>query len=58
LPAVTFGDISPFYFKNNKEAFIDASLTAHRNIAAGTSNEVIQLGNSDKDTLALLLVSI
>ena len=53
LPAVTFGELSPFYLKNNKDAVIDASLTAHRNITAGTSNEVIQLSNSDKDTLAL-----
>ena len=53
LPAVTFGELSPFYLKNNKDAVIDASLTAHRNITAGTSNEVIQLGLSDKDTLAL-----
>ena len=53
LPPVTFSDISPFYFKNNKDAILDASLTAHRDITAGTSSEVIQLGNSDKDTLVL-----
>ncbi|MES1220985.1 MAG: PIG-L family deacetylase, partial [Bacteroidota bacterium] len=53
LPPVTFADISPFYLKNNKDAVIDAVLTAHRDINAGTNNEIIKLSSSTTDTLAL-----
>ncbi|MCW3116646.1 MAG: hypothetical protein JWM28_728 [Chitinophagaceae bacterium] len=53
LPAVTFGDIPPFYFKHNKDAAIDAALTAHRDINAGTNNEIIRLKSPAADTLSL-----
>jgi LmbE family N-acetylglucosaminyl deacetylase len=53
VPAVTFGDIAPFYLKNNKDAAIDAALTAHTAINAGTNNEVIRIRNPAADTLSL-----
>lgn len=53
LPAVTFGDISSFYLKNNKDAVIDAALTAHRDIASTTGNEVIKIASPSADTLSL-----
>jgi LmbE family N-acetylglucosaminyl deacetylase len=53
LPAITFGDISPFYLKNNKEAVIDAALTAHRDLTSPGNNEVIKIANRDADTLSL-----
>ncbi len=33
VPAVTFGDIAPFYLKNNKDAEIDISLMGHTDVS-------------------------
>jgi LmbE family N-acetylglucosaminyl deacetylase len=51
LPAVTFGDVSPFYLKNNPNGVIDASVIAHCN-AATSKNEVGDINSPSKDTLS------
>jgi LmbE family N-acetylglucosaminyl deacetylase len=51
LPAITFGDIAPFYLKNNVEGVMDASVIAHCD-AAVSSNSIKDL-NDSKDTLSL-----
>ncbi|MBS1574134.1 MAG: PIG-L family deacetylase, partial [Bacteroidetes bacterium] len=53
LPAVTFGDISPFYLKNNPNGILDASVIAHCNTAT-SSNEVADINKLSKDTLSLV----
>ncbi|MBS1608355.1 MAG: PIG-L family deacetylase [Bacteroidetes bacterium] len=53
LPAVTFGDISPFYLKNNPNGILDASVIAHCNTAT-SSNEIGDINKLSKDTLSLV----
>ena len=53
IPAVTFGDISPFYLKNNKDAVIDATLSAHKNIFADSSAKYAGVNKPTDDTLEL-----
>lgn len=52
LPAVTFGDIAPFYLKNNPEGVMDASVIAHCDVST-SSNPVNDANNSLSDTLSL-----
>jgi len=54
VPAVTFGDIAPFYLKNNKEdSIIDIPIIANRDISFSGAQERPLLTKSLKDTLAL-----
>ncbi|MGC4037024.1 MAG: PIG-L family deacetylase [Chitinophagaceae bacterium] len=52
IPAVTFGEISPFYLKNNQNGEIDASVIAHCD-AATSSAKVPDAQTASNDTLSL-----
>jgi LmbE family N-acetylglucosaminyl deacetylase len=52
VPSLTFGEIAPFYLKNNKDAIMDVSLLAHKDVNYQRKASEAT-GDKNADTLSL-----